>query len=142
MTVRIFIIDTNVLVAGLITSTDSSPTVKILHAMLSGELFYALSKGLLAEYRTVLVRPKLLKLHQLSENEVDQILSEITANAIWREPPEAHQAPDTGDNHLWDLLLQAEDTTLVTGDQLLLNNPPTNKSVISPVTCLKVFLPG
>ncbi len=140
MTAHVFIIDTNVFVAGLISSVYTSPTVKILDAMLTGSLMYVLSPALLQEYRMVLMRPKLLKLHGLTENEVDQLLSEITANAIWREPTISQQAPDAGDDHLWSLLLQTDDTILVTGDQLLLNRPPTNKSVVTPATCLEVFL--
>ncbi len=43
MTPRLSIIDTNVLVAGLITSQPSSPTVQVLDAMLDGRLLYLLS---------------------------------------------------------------------------------------------------
>ena len=136
---RLFIFDTNVLVAGLISTTKTSPTVKILDAMLKGSILYVLSPALLQEYRTVLLRPKLCQLHGLSESEVDQLLVEITANSIWREPSVSHQAPDSGDNHLWSLLLHNVDTILVSGDQLLLNNPPKDKSVITPRTCLEVF---
>ena len=136
---RLFIFDTNVLVAGLISTTKTSPTVKILDAMLKGSILYVLSPALLQEYRTVLLRPKLCKLHGLSESEIDQLLVEITANSIWREPSVSHQAPDSGDNHLWNLLLHNVDTILVSGDQLLLNNPPKDKSVITPRTCLEVF---
>jgi putative PIN family toxin of toxin-antitoxin system len=141
MKTQVFIIDTNVFIAGLISSTVNSPTVKIVDSMLSGLIIYALSPALLKEYRDVLIRPKLLKLHKLTESEIDQILCEITANAIWREPEIIHQAPDAGDNHIWSLLLQTNDTILVTGDQLLLKKAPKDKSVISPATCLNVFLP-
>ena len=139
MTAELFIIDTNVFVAGLISGAETSPTVKILDAMLSAEIMYVLSPALLQEYRVVLLRPKLRKLHGLSEPEVDQLLGEITANSIWREPITSHQAPDAGDNHLWSLLLHTTDTVLVTGDQLLLNNPPTRKSVITPLRWLETF---
>lgn len=139
MTNQVFIIDTNVFIAGLISKTPASPTVKILDAMVSGLLIYVLSPALLKEYRDVLMRPKLLKLHRLSESEIDQLLCEITANAIWREPEVMHVAPDSGDNHLWSLLLQTDDTILVTGDQLLLNKAPKEKSVITPTTYLDIF---
>ena len=139
---RLFIFDTNVLVAGLISTTKTSPTVKILDAMLKGSVLYVLSPALLQEYRTVMLRPKLCRLHGLSESEVDQLLVEITANSIWRELSVSHQAPDSGDNHLWNLLLNNVDTILVSGDQLLLNNPPKDKSVITPRTCLEVFNPN
>ena len=55
-------------------------------------------------------------------------------------PDAIHQAPDADDNHIWSLLLQANDTILVTDDQLLLNKAAKDKSVISPATCLDVFL--
>jgi hypothetical protein len=53
MTPRLSIIDTNVLVAGLITSQPSSSTVQVLDAMLDGRLLYLLSPALLGEYRHV-----------------------------------------------------------------------------------------
>lgn len=139
MTACVFIIDTNVVVSGLIGSNRNSPPAIILDSMLSGSLFYLLSPDLLQEYRTVLLRPKLVKLHSLTENEIDQLLSEITANAIWREPVKIYRAPDIGDNHLWDLLQHSNDSILVTGDQLLIDKPPTDKSVISPASYQEVF---
>lgn len=64
VTSRLFIVDTNVLVAGLITSQPSSPTAQVLDAMLDGRLFYLLSPALLREYRQVLLRPQLMRLHR------------------------------------------------------------------------------
>ncbi len=66
----ILIIDTNVLVAGLLTSHADSPVARILDGMLGAAFPFALSETLLAEYRTVLVRPRLCKLHGLSESEI------------------------------------------------------------------------
>ena len=136
---RLLIIDTNVLVAGILSNNIDSPTARIVNAMLEGRIMHLLSPALLQEYREVLLRPKLRKLLGLSKAEVDQILSEITANAIWREPAESRGAPDPGDDHLWSLL-QSTDAILVTGDQLLLNNPPRAASTILPKTCVTEFL--
>ena len=136
---RLLIIDTNVLVAGILTHNIDSPTARIVDAMLDGRVMHLLSPALLQEYRDVLLRPKLRKLHGLSQDEVDQILSEITANAIWREPAESQDAPDPGDDHLWSLL-QSTDAIRVTGDQLLLDNPPHTASIILPKTCVTEFL--
>jgi len=136
---RLLIIDTNVLVAGILSNNIDSPTARIVDAMLDGRIMHLLSPALLQEYRDVLLRPKLCKLHGLSKDEVDQILSEITANAIWREPVEYHGAPDPGDDHLWSLL-QSTDAVLVTGDQLLLDNAPRAASTILPKTCVMEFL--
>ena len=108
--------------------------------MLSGALVFLLSPALLDEYRSVLCRPKLVKLHGLSEAHIDQLLVELTANAIWREPKAGSPAPDRGDDHLWALLSAYSGSILVTGDRLLLENPPQQNSVISPSTWLNDFV--
>ncbi len=137
-----FIVDTNVLVAGLISSQMGSPTVKIVDAMLGGRIIYLLSPKLLQEYRTVLLRPKLLRLHGLDERQIDCFLTEISANAIWHEVPSdsTEQVPDPGDRHLWDLLATSPAAILVTGDRLLLENPPQQSSVISPASYAQLSL--
>ena len=142
--VPIFIIDTNVLIAGLISLEEKSPMVKIVDAMLGGRIIYLLSPELLREYRTVLLRPKLLRLHGLNEQQIDCLLTEITANAIWHETPTAslESAPDPGDKHLWDLLATEATAILVTGDHLLFENPPRQSSVITPSSCVKLVLRG
>jgi len=75
---RLLIINTNVLIAGILSNNIDSPTAIIVDAMLDGRIMHLLSPALLHEYRDVLLRPKLRKLHDLSKNEVDQILSEIS----------------------------------------------------------------
>lgn len=138
----LFIIDTNVVVAGLIASSPSSTTATIVDAMLDGRLMYVLSPALLQEYRQVLLRPKLTALHLLDAEQIDQILAGITANALWREPPDSAelQAPDPGDNHLWALLEQDSGAILVSGDRLLLQHPAGQYSIIMPATCCELFL--
>lgn len=109
--------------------------------MLSGDLIYLLSPDLLNEYRDVLLRPKLTWLHQLQEPEIEQIMIELTANAIWREPLADREppSPDPCDAHLWDLLASDPTAILITGDRLLLNTPRPHSSVISPATFLSTF---
>jgi uncharacterized protein len=139
MSPHVFVIDTNVVVAGLITGSSNSPAVAILDAMLSGALLYLMSPVLLQEYRAVLLRPKIASHHGLTQDEVDHVLVELTANAVWREPMAAHPAPDRGDDHLWALLNAHAGSMLVTGDRLLLENPREGHSVISPRTWLENF---
>lgn len=141
---RLFIIDTNVLIAGLITSDPASPTAYILDAMLNGSLPYLLSPALLEEYRTVLLRPKPHRAHDLGEAQIDTLLTEIAANAIWREPPNdaVHTAPDPGDDHLWALLASEPSSVLVTGDRLLLENPRPGSSIVQPAGCAHFFRRG
>ncbi|MBE0511387.1 MAG: putative toxin-antitoxin system toxin component, PIN family [Gammaproteobacteria bacterium] len=139
MSAKVFIIDTNVLIAGLLSTQENSPTSRILDGMLNGTLIYLLSPDLLREYRAVLLRPKLRALHKLTESEIDQVLTEITANAIWHEPKVQHQqgAPDPGDQHLWNLLASERHAVLVTGDQLLIQHPHPGSSVISPASFIQ-----
>ena len=140
MTLPVFIVDTNVVVSGLSSARADSPTVRILGAMLGGDIAYLLSPSLLGEYREVLLRPGLSRFHKLHEREIDSFLTEIVAKGAWREPPPMGTAPDPGDNHLWDLLLTEEQAILITGDRLLLNNPPEQRSVTTPATCSEAFL--
>jgi len=140
-TPRIFVVDTNVLVAGLISAQPESPTARIVDAMLDGRLIYLLSPQLLQEYRRVLLRPKLLRLHGLDEEQIDQLLTELAANAIWRETPNetTEHAPDPGDEHLWQLLATEPAAALITGDRLLSEHPPMHHAVLSPASCVEFF---
>jgi len=139
---RIFVVDTNILVAGLISGQPDSPTSQIVDAMLDGRVIYLLSPELLQEYRLVLLRPRLMPLHGLNEEEIDQLLTEITANAIWREALTEvdEHAPDPGDEHLWKLLATETSAALITGDQLLLEQPPSHSSVLTPASYVGFFL--
>jgi putative PIN family toxin of toxin-antitoxin system len=139
MSPPVFVVDTNVVVAGLITGSSDSPVALVLDSMLSGTLVFLLSPTLLDEYRSVLSRPKLATLHGLTEAQIDQLLVELTANAIWREPKPSPFAPDRGDDHLWALLSAYPGSILVTGDSVLLENPPKRSSAISPRTWLNDF---
>lgn len=131
---RLWIIDTNVVVSGLISRAPDSPTAMILEGMLSGQLVFVLSPALLVEYRAVLLRPNITERHGLTEPEVDQILIELAANAKWSEPEhdDVHFAPDNGDAHLWSLLKTHPEASLITGDRLLIQNPRPGSKIISP----------
>lgn len=132
MTPQVFVVDTNVVAAGLITRSADSPVAAVLDAMLAGTLLYLLSPPLLAEYQAVLSRPKLSALHGLSQREIEQVLVELTGNAMWRDPRNGPPAPDRGDDHLWALLRAQPGSTLITGDRLLIEQPPEAASVITP----------
>jgi uncharacterized protein len=131
----VFIIDTDVVVAGLLTSHADSPVARILGGMLRANFRFAISEALLAEYRQVLLRPKLSKLHGLNALEVDVILTDLARHAIVLPVPlsiAAPLAPDPGDQFLWNLLTGRDDLVLATGDKLLLQAGPLQKRVITP----------
>ena len=130
------IVDTNVVVAGLLTQHEASRVVpnsaRILDGMLAAAFPFVVSEALLAEYRTVLVRPTLRKLHGLTVAEVEAILTDLAQHAIVLAPVAAPPAPDPGDQLLWELLAAKVDLLLVTGDKLLLRDSGMQGRVISP----------
>ena len=137
MTARVAVVDTNVVVSGLLTSGIDTPTSRILDSMLSGVLRFALSIELLAEYRSVLLRTKIRSRHGLDEAQIDTILTAVAENAVICEPADPPSyPPDHGDLHLWVLLAARPGAILVTGDQALVDNPPDWASVVTPRTFL------
>ena|ERR1700730_1648111 len=118
------VIDTNVVVSGVLTRLPVSPTARIVDGMLAGRFRLLLSIELLAEYREVLLRPKIRRRHRLSEADVDAVLIEIAANGIALElKPSAKKRRERGDEHLWELLATSPSAFLVTGDQRLIEDP-------------------
>ena len=132
------IVDTNVVVAGLLTAHEASPgfvdSARILDGMLAAAFPFVVSEALLAEYRTVLVRPNLRKLHGLAVAEVDAILTDLAQHAIVLTPVKASPAPDPGDQLLLELLAARADLLLITGDKLLLRDSGMQGRIVSPQT--------
>ena len=133
------VIDTNVVVAGLLTASADAPTAWILDGMCRGLFPFLLSAALLAEYREVLLRRKIRALHGLGEREVDILLTTLAANAIVREPAPRTGAPDPNDDHLWSLVQSEKRVVLVTGDRALAENPPPRIVVLAPRQFVELF---
>jgi len=132
VTAPLVIIDTNVIVSGLLTADDGAPTAAILDHALSGEIRTVLSVDLLAEYRSVLLRPGIRSRHGLDESQIDAILTAIAENAVICDPVEPPSAPpDPGDLHLWSMLAARPDAVLVTGDQALVDDSPDWAAVVT-----------
>jgi len=132
------IVDTNVVVAGLLTASDTSPVARMLDCMLRAAMPFVVSEALLAEYHAVLVRPGLRKQHGLTISEIETLLTTVAQHAIVLEPATAVPAPDPGDQLLWDLLAARPDLILVTGDKRLIQDPGMSGRVITP----SAFLAG
>jgi predicted nucleic acid-binding protein len=99
--------------------------------MLRGRFTFVLSIALLAEYRGVLLRPRIRQRHGLTAAEVDTILTEIVANGRMAEgPPEL--ASTRGDDHLQALLAEVRGAVLVTGDRALARQSHSGARVFSP----------
>ena len=140
MAPAVCIVDTNVIVSGLVGTDADSPPARILEAALNGSLLYAMSGDLLDEYASVLRRPRIARRHGQTDDQIDRLLTTLVANAMWCEPAATVNAPDRGDDHLWTLLATWPQAVLVTGDRLLLDNPPAGTSVVSSREFVDAFL--
>ncbi len=113
------VIDTNVVVSGLLTADPGSPTARILDGMLEGRFRFLLSIELLAEYREVLLRQRIRRRHGLAEKEIDVILTDVAAAGVVLDAVRLAARPAGHDGHLWQILAAAPDAVLVTGDRRL-----------------------
>jgi predicted nucleic acid-binding protein len=127
------VVDTNVVVSGILAGDDDSPLRRIVDAMLRGELKYVLSEALLAEYRRVLLRPAIVRRHRLTTDEVDVVLEEVVLNAAFRGAPSspALRVP-AGDEHIGALLAATPGAVLVTGDRRLADTVAPQRTVLTP----------
>ncbi len=71
---RLALIDTNVVVSGLLTKNPSGPTALILDAMLAATLRFVVSPALVAVYRDVLLRPRIARAHGMDAPDVDALV--------------------------------------------------------------------
>lgn len=126
------VIDTNVVVSGLLTSSSVSPTARILDGMIAGRFRFLLSLELLAEYREVLLRPKIRRRHGLSPAETDVILTEIAANATIVDIEPGGTKTRSQDLHLRRILAAAPAARLVTGDRSLAVSVGGKARVLTP----------
>lgn len=141
MSSHAYVIDTNVVVAGLLTASADSPVARTLDAMLRAAFPMALSEPLLAEYRAVLLRPRIRARHGLSEPDIDLILTDIAQHAMVFTPAAAAPpAPDPGDQLLWNLLAAHAGLRLVTGDARLLGATDAPGPVLTPAAFVTAVL--
>lgn len=127
------VVDTNVLVAGVLTSRADAPTARIVDGLLGRRFAFALSDRLLAEVRVVLLRPRIRDRHRLGPDEIDEVLTCIALEAIVVQLEAATMtAPDLGDQFLWDLLAAIDDPVLVTGEKRLLEAELPRGTASSP----------
>ena len=132
------VIDTNVVVSGILTRQSKSPTTTIVDAMLSGGFRYLISIELLAEYRQVLLRPKISRRHGLSPAEVDVILTDLAAaGSVVEVDPEPARPGRGGNDHLWRILAGVDSAVLVTGDKRLFDRKREGRRILSPQEFVK-----
>ena len=121
-------IDTNVLVAALLTKHADAATARVLRASLDGRVAMLVSAEILAEYREVLARPKL----QLPAAQVAEILAAAEQSGVGTGRVASEWAfPDESDRVFYEVALAGRvfGAMLVTGN---LRHYPAADFVVSP----------
>lgn len=132
------VIDTNVIVASLLTRNHDSATARVMNAVYAGQVVPLVCDEILAEYDEVLHRARL----KLDPAKCDYILSLIREQAEPLRPIHADAAmPDEDDRVFFEVALagrDAHDSRLVTGN---LKDYPKADFVVSPSQfCIQVGL--
>ena len=125
-------IDTNVVVSGLLTARSDAPTARILDGMMNARFSFLLSSELLREYRSVLLHPRIRSRHHRDEAEIEIILTALAVNARFRKTAAVSSASVDGDSHIRALLDVEPRSVLVTGDRPLAGERQTSGRVLSP----------
>ena len=108
------LLDTNVLVAGLISSRGAS--FVLLQAVATGTLKLAASPALWLEYESVLKRDEICAMHGFSIQQIDAVLSAL---AVWVQPVSLHyvwrpQLRDPGDEMVLEAAVNGRVSAIVT----------------------------
>ena len=108
------VIDTNIIVSALLSSKNDSATVQVMEKVFRQEIKPVYSKEIFAEYINVLNRPKF----HFSKELIEYMLSAIKHFGILKESKETVIVvlPDMKDVPFYRLVLESEDTYLVTGN--------------------------
>ena len=129
----IAVIDTNVLVSGLISNNPSSPTVGVLKCVVNKTIIPLFCDEILHEYDIVLHRKKF----NLPENEINAVLEEIVALGLSSSRITSNeQFPDPKDVVFYEIALSKENSYLITGN---IKHFPKVDFVVTPAEIMKII---
>lgn len=116
MTLPIAIIDTNVIVSGLVTSNKDAATTRVIRAMRSSRFLFLLSEDLLSEYMVVLSLPEVVAKHGFEPDELTWFIGSLIVRCLMRALPPADWSSD---HHIESLVAAMPGAILVTSDKPL-----------------------
>jgi len=129
------VIDTNVIVAALLSKKDDTAVVRVMRAVLGGELIPLVHKEIIAEYYEVLRREKF----HLKEEIIDAMLNSIIAGGVEAFPkPSGEILIDMDDLIFYEVALdrQENDAYLVTGNQ---KHYPIRDFIVTPAEMMRIL---
>ena len=129
------VIDTNVLVSALLSSSDDAATVRVLEMVFSGEIIPVYSSSITKEYGEVLYRNKF----GFSEGMVEYLLSAIEKYGMMVTPsPSGMILPDMKDLPFYEVVLEKREDSayLVTGN---IKHFPREPFIVTPRELLEAL---
>lgn len=130
------VVDTNVLVAALLSQKYDSATVRVIRAMLSGEFIPLYHEDILAEYEDVLHRKKK---YDFSESAIQTILNAIRRFGIEVFPkPTGEIFVDEDDIIFYEVAMEKRDESayLVTGNT---KHYPVRDFIVTPAEMVAIL---
>ena len=130
------VVDTNVLVAALLSKRDDSATVRVIRAMISGEFIPLYHEDILAEYEDVLHRKKK---YDLSESAIQTVLNAIRRFGIEVFPkPTGEIFIDEDDIIFYEVAMEKRDDNayLITGN---MKHYPVRDFIVTPAEMIAIL---
>lgn len=130
---RIFaVIDTNVVVFGMISSNPDAPTVGVLDCLGNKTITPLYCKEILEEYESVLSREKF----RLPKEKVEKFIKMMKSDGISsNRRPSKEYFPDPKDIVFYEVALSKEDSFLVTGNN---KHFPKVDFVVTPAEVMEI----
>lgn len=127
------VIDTNVIVAALLTTNQLSATVKVVNALLNGTIKPLYNEEILTEYDDVLRRAKF----HFTTATIDLLINEIRRVGINADRVNTDEHfPDPDDAVFYEVALSKDDAYLVTGN---IKHFPRTPIVVTPAEMMAII---
>lgn len=127
------VIDTNVLVSALFTKNPEVATIRVLNALLEGEIVPLYNNEIIAEYQEVLHRPKF----HFTPSLVDTYIEKFCQLGLSSERIHSSEHfPDPKDVVFYEVALSKDDAYLVTGNK---KHFPQTPIVVTPAEMMEIL---
>ena len=127
------VIDTNVLVAAMLTHNHQSATILVMEAMFANHIIPLYNEEIISEYEDVLHRAKF----GFSEADISHYLETLKKVGVHSQRiPSSEHFPDPKDVVFYEVALSKDDAYLVTGNK---KHFPQTPIVVTPAEMLEIL---
>lgn len=129
------VIDTNVIVSALLTKNENSPTLRVMRAVLSGEIIPLFHQDILEEYEEVLHRSKF----HLEGETIERVISAISYFGLEVSPVSTNEVLIDPDDIIFYEVAMAkrdENAYLITGNA---KHYPVREFIVSPAEMMSLL---